>query len=57
MAFPPPFLANHLGLELEICTFRDTQAVLYLGRWPGMQAQPATRPGARGAYDPACRRP
>lgn len=31
MAFGPPFLASHLGLELEICTSEEAQAVLDLG--------------------------
>lgn len=54
MAFAPLFLASHLGLELEICTFRQPQAVLYLRHWSGTQAQPSTRPGARRARDPDC---
>ena len=50
LAFAPRFLASHLGLELEIYTFGEAQALLDVGYRPGSRALPTTRPGGQRAY-------
>lgn len=53
MAFALSFLASRLGLELEIFTPGEAQAISYLDPWACVQALPTAWPRACGVYDPA----